>query len=327
MEHVVYKSSKDLIAREVSSLLKEYDCVIIPGFGGLVSRYAPSKVHPVSHVFQAPSKHILFNRNLNTDDGLLVNRLMPLLGLGYAETRHYILSAAEAMLNRIMAGERTDFLQVGTFVTDPERNIQFRQDFSENHLPEAFGLYSIQASPVSRSASPERRQPIVMISRGLSEEVLPAPAKKRNRKLWRALPAAAAVFAAVWLLMPNMANNGVSGLNIFPSSQPETLAISAAHPTTMPQARLSVQVEFEEQIFSADNAKIFVVAGCYSTHHNADGMVSYLNEKGFDAYILDRTPAGLYRVVYGDYSDISTATEELNDIRKGLNEEAWLLIL
>jgi hypothetical protein len=28
-----------------------------------------------------------------------------------------------------------------------------------------------------------------------------------------------------------------------------------------------------------------------------------------------------------DYSDISTATEELNDIRKGLNEEAWLLIL
>jgi cell division protein FtsN len=127
--------------------------------------------------------------------------------------------------------------------------------------------------------------------------------------------------------MPNMANNGVSGLNIFPSSQPETLAISAAHPTTMPQARLSVQVEFEEQIFSADNAKIFVVAGCYSTHHNADGMVSYLNEKGFDAYILDRTPAGLYRVVYGDYSDISTATEELNDIRKGLNEEAWLLIL
>jgi hypothetical protein len=207
MEHVVYKSSKDLIAREVSSLLKEYDCVIIPGFGGLVSRYAPSKVHPVSHVFQAPSKHILFNRNLNTDDGLLVNRLMPLLGLGYAETRHYILSAAEAMLNRIMAGERTDFLQVGTFVTDPERNIQFKQDFSVNHLPEAFGLYSIQASPVSRSASPERRQPIVMISRGLSEEVLPAPAKKRNRKLWRALPAAAAVFAAVWLLMPNMANN------------------------------------------------------------------------------------------------------------------------
>jgi aminopeptidase-like protein len=166
-----------------------------------------------------------------------------------------------------------------------------------------------------------------MISRGLSEEVLPAPQKKRNRKLWRAIPAAAAVLAAVWLLMPSMANNGVSGLNIFPSSQPEIFAISAEHPSTMPQVRLSLMPELNDQNFTAENAKIFVVAGCYSTHHNADGMVSYLNEKGFEAYILDRTPAGLYRVVYGDYSDISTATEELNDIRKGLNEEAWLLIL
>lgn len=327
MEHVVYKSSKDLIAREVSSLLKEHDCVIIPGFGGLVSRYAPAKVHPVSHVFQAPHKHILFNRSLNTDDGLLVNRLMPLLGLSYAETRHYILSAAEAMLNRIMAGERTDLQQVGTFVTDPERNIQFKQDFSVNHLPEAFGLYSIQASPVSRSASPERRQPIVMISRGLTDEVLPTPQKKRNRKLWRAISAAAVVFAAVWMLIPSMQNKGISGLNIFPSTQSELTAIPAVYPASMPQARVSIMPEIDAQVFNADNAKIFVVAGCYTTKNNADGMVSYLNEKGFDSYILDRTPAGLYRVVYGDYKDVSSASEELDAIRKGLNEEAWLLIL
>lgn len=327
MEHAVYKSSKDLIAREVSSLLKEYDCVIIPGFGGLVSRYAPAKVHPVSHVFQAPHKHILFNKSLNSDDGLLVNRLMPLLGMSYAETRHYILSAAEAMLNRIMAGERTDLHQVGTFVIDPERNIQFKQDFSVNHLPEAFGLYSIQASPVNRSASPERRQPIEMISRGLTEEVLPAPQKKRNRKLWRVIPAAAAVFAVVWMLVPTMQSNNIAGLNFFPSSQHVASGISVVHPTLMPQPRVSVMPEIEEQIFNADNAKIFVVAGCYTTKHNADGMVNYLNDKGFDSYILDRTPAGLYRVVYGNYKDVSSASEELEAIRKGLNEEAWLLIL
>lgn len=327
MEHTTYKTCKDLIAREVSSLLKEHDCVIIPGFGGLVSRYAPAKVHPVSHVFQAPHKHILFNRSLNTDDGLLVNRLMPLLGMSYAETRHYILSTSEALFNRIMAGERTDLQQVGTFLIDPERNIQFKQDFSVNHLPEAFGLYSIQATPVSRSASPERRQPIVMISRGLTEEVLPAPHKKRNRKLWRAIPAAAVAIAAVWLLIPNMQNNGVSGLNIFPSSAPDKLAMSAVYQSPMPQVRQSLVIEVEEQGFNAENAKIFVVAGCYTTKNNADGMVNYLNEKGFDSYILDRTPAGLYRVVYGNYSDVSSASEELTAIRKGLNEEAWLLIL
>jgi hypothetical protein len=327
MEHTAYKTSKDLIAREVSSLLKEQDCVIIPGFGGLVSRYAPAKVHPVSHVFQAPHKHILFNRSLNTDDGLLVNRLMPLLGMSYAETRHYILSTSEALFNRIMAGERTDLQQVGTFLIDPERNIQFKQDFSVNHLPEAFGLYSIQATPVSRSASPERRQPIVMISRGLKEEVLPAPQKKRYRKLWSAIPAAAVALAAAWLLIPNMQNDGISGLNIFPSSSPDKLALSAVHQSSMPKVRQSIVLEVEEQGFNAENAKIFLVAGCYTTKNNADGMVNYLNDKGFDSYILDRTPAGLYRVVYGNYNDVSSASEELTAIRKGLNEEAWLLIL
>ncbi len=327
MEHTAYKSCKELIAREVSSLLKEHDCVIIPGFGGLVSRYAAAKVHPVSHIFQAPHKHILFNRNLNTDDGLLVNRLMPLLGLGYAETRQYILAAADAMLNRILAGERTDLQHVGLFGIDPERNIQFKQDFSVNHLPEAFGLYSIQASPVARGASPERRQPIVLISRGLSEEVLPAPQKKRFRKAWQTTSIAAVLAAVAFLLVPKMQNNGVSGLNIFPSSSVETLALRSSNQAPTLKVRVSIVPEAEVAGFNAENARIFVVAGCYSTRNNADGMVSYLNEKGFDSYILDRTPAGLYRVVYGDYSDISIATEELNDIRKGLNEEAWMLIL
>jgi septal ring-binding cell division protein DamX len=59
---------------------------------------------------------------------------------------------------------------------------------------------------------------------------------------------------------------------------------------------------------------------------NANGMVDYLSEKGFSSYVLDRTPAGLYRVVYGNYPSIQEATDELTSIRKGLNEEAWLLI-
>jgi cell division protein FtsN len=55
-------------------------------------------------------------------------------------------------------------------------------------------------------------------------------------------------------------------------------------------------------------------------------MVDYLNEKGFNSFVLDQTPAGLYRVVYGSYASVNEASSELSAIKKGLNEEAWLLI-
>ena len=93
----------------------------------------------------------------------------------------------------------------------------------------------------------------------------------------------------------------------------------------LPAVRKSVH-EIAVESFSAESAKIFIVAGCYSTKQNASGAVDYLNEKGFESYVLDQTPAGLFRVVYGNYPSVKEATNELNAIKKGLNEEAWLLI-
>jgi hypothetical protein len=319
VENAEYNIRKALISKAVSDLLLDQDCVILPGFGGFVASYAPVQRHPVTHVFQPPSKHLLFNSQLKTDDGFLVQRLMPLQSMDYSTCRQWLTEFTDLMGQRILAGERTEMPQIGTFTLDPERVLRFQQDYTLNFLGQSFGLYPVQAAPILRvSVAPIlEKEPVV---------VPLYPEKKFKHKRIIGLLAAASVVVAAALLLPQTLDSGAFSMgfnSLTPNAAQEALVYK---PTSdMPLVRKSVMPESESS-FNLAEAKIFLVAGCFSTRLNADGMVSYLQEKGFDAQVLDQTPAGLHRVVYGSYSSISEASAELAQIKKGLNEEAWLLV-
>jgi len=317
---------KQQLAKEIAFLLKAHDCVIIPDFGGFIGNYAPAVAHPVTHVFQPPRKQLVFNRNLRTDDGLLINRLTSSLNVSFHDARQWIQSFSQSLNERLFAGERLDLETVGYFTTDVERNIQFFANTSENHLTEAYGLYPVQAYAINRFPIPERRPDPVFVN----HEVVPPV--RQNRKTWKRVLQLAPVAIASLLIafntsLPTGKRISYADLNPFSTgSEALSVGIKAASGNFDSAARKAFVAPESSNAFSAENAQIFIVAGCYSTKHNADGMLGYLKEKGFDPFILDRTPAGLFRVVYGSYSDITAASDELSDIRKGLNEEAWLLI-
>jgi nucleoid DNA-binding protein len=319
VENTEYNTRKALISKAVSEILLEQDCVILPGFGGFVASYAAVQKHPVTHVFQPPSKHLLFNAQLKTDDGFLVQRLMPLQDMDYSSCRQWLTEFTELMAQRILAGERTELQHIGTFTLDPERAIRFQQDYTVNFLGQSFGLYAVQAAPVLR----------VTVDPVLEKEpaVVPLyPEKKFKSKRVIGLLAAASVVIAAALLLPQTLGTGTFSMG-FDSWTHNTTPTALMYQTTtpMPLVRKSVLPE-PSNAFNVEEAKIFLVAGCFSTRLNADGMVAYLQEKGFDAQVLDQTPAGLHRVVYGSYASVSEASAELAQIKKGLNEEAWLLV-
>lgn len=320
MQHSEFSHKTMLIAAEVCSLLRAHDCVIVPGFGGFVAGYAPASVHPVTHIFQPPHKHVLFNRNLQTDDGLLISSIQQRLGTHYTEARNWLLEYSRVLHERLQAGERVELGELGYFSSDIERNLLFRQQMQLNLLPEAYGLAAIQAAPIQRVQAPERKMP--------DAEVEAAPVlRKSNRRFY--LPAAAAsLLAAAWFLIPGNTSPQLSTLELFSSGARNQAAMRIADPSgEMPAARKAIEFQTAaDDRFSAETARIFLVAGCYSTQSNADGMVQFLIDKGFNARILDRTPAGLFRVVYDSYPDVKAASAELDAIRKGLNEEAWMLI-
>ena len=63
------------ITTYINDLLYRYECVIIPGFGALLTQYHSARIDSDTHVLFPPSKTLSFNRQLQTNDGLLANHI------------------------------------------------------------------------------------------------------------------------------------------------------------------------------------------------------------------------------------------------------------
>lgn len=320
METPEFNSRRDLIASEIQTLLWNHNCVIIPGFGGLIGNYRSSQSHPVSHEFLPPSKQILFNKNLHRDDGLLVRSIAARISVDFDAARKWVEETARALHERLLAGERQNLLNIGDFKMDIERNIVFQPDFRQQYLPQSYGLYSIRATPI------QRVQRVMPVPENRPVPVPELRRAKRNirRKLLRLSPL---LLLAVIPFLKNPFSESNQAIQLKLGPFVNTPAQVHVKPKSLEIQPILRKAQLEEQdAFSAASARIFIVAGCYSNGETADGRVEYLQSKGFDASVLDLTPAGLYRVVYGGYEDILQAQSEMNQIREGMREDAWLLI-
>ena len=97
----------------VSELLYQYDCVVIPGFGGFVANYSPARIHPTQHTFSPPSKNISFNKNLTNNDGLLANQIADAESITYSEANDVISSFVETCNNCLQKGKRVEIKNIG----------------------------------------------------------------------------------------------------------------------------------------------------------------------------------------------------------------------
>jgi cell division protein FtsN len=89
--------------------------------------------------------------------------------------------------------------------------------------------------------------------------------------------------------------------------------------TVLPKAEELIPVGLAE-----NEALIYhVIGGCFSVKSNADNLVADLTDQGYQARVLD-LKGGLYRVTAGDYSDRSTAKENLKSF-KNQGFSGWIL--
>ncbi|QHL86332.1 SPOR domain-containing protein [Nibribacter ruber] len=137
-----------MIQRHIKSLLYKYDCVIIPEFGGLITHYAPAKIHPVKHTFSPPSKRIAFNEQLKVNDGLLITTLAHQQRWPVAKAQQEVKEFVRALKEQLQANHQFELREVGMFRYNAESKLVFESLDNDNFLEHSFGLPELVSKPI-----------------------------------------------------------------------------------------------------------------------------------------------------------------------------------
>ncbi|MES2620322.1 MAG: hypothetical protein V4615_05665, partial [Bacteroidota bacterium] len=150
------------ISKYISELLYDHDCVIIPGFGGFVCNYKPAEVHPVVNTISPPSKAVSFNRNLRSNDGLLLNHIAVQEQISFDDAFVSVYAWVGSTNTLLQKGEEINLRGIGKLHNNIEGNLIFTCDESVNYLKSSFGLRTITAAPVVRERTLEfSEKPVV----------------------------------------------------------------------------------------------------------------------------------------------------------------------
>jgi hypothetical protein len=128
----------------VSSLLLRHSCVIIPNFGGFVAKSISAKLDLDRGLFLAPSKQLLFNKNLLNNDGLLISEYSSINAIEYSKSQSEIEEFVLDLKSKLNSKQSVHIERVGKLSYDLEGNLVFEQDRYFNLLLSSYGLNQVQ---------------------------------------------------------------------------------------------------------------------------------------------------------------------------------------
>jgi len=301
------------IVSHIEELLFRYECVIIPGFGAFLMHHQSAFVDSETHTFVPPSKSLSFNRQLQTNDGLLASHLAVMYGLTYREALEEIREQVDIWINQLENNTPLGFNGLGILQNNEENKWQFTPDTQNIFQAVSFGLTSVENQPILREID-------------ATQKIITLPIEPKNSTSLSKYVRYVGV-AAIGLLL------GVGGLAWY---QKDTQQYNLV------QQQIA-EKELEKQIHTAsftivnplpaitltlpkEKNPYHIVAGAFREFENADKRVEELRQAGYNARILRKNSYGLHEVVYSSYSSKRDAINQMNKIVRTHNENAWLLV-
>lgn len=170
------------IAGYIGDLLYEYECVVIPGLGGFLTRDHPAYIHPIKHYFKPPHREIVFNPMLRTNDGLLLNYIARSEKLAYHDAKSRLDRFVVKCLEVLNEGKKINFRNIGNIQYNKEKQIIFEPDTNQNYLSESFGLSSFVSPPIKREDFQQRVEKVFSSPPRSREEQTPEPPPTNSKK-------------------------------------------------------------------------------------------------------------------------------------------------
>ena len=236
------------LARHIELLLRNNDCVILPGFGGFIAHDVPAYYVSEEGLYYPPSRSISFNAAITMNDGLLVQSYMKSYQVDYARATYMVDVAVEQLTDMLDEEGCVTLPRIGTLTQDIHLSLQFTPDAAGIASPGHFGLSSFVIKTLSQLQQPTDLSP--------KAEATTRKAKTIdihiNREMLHRVMSTAAVFLLLLMIaLPtgihrptDVASLQLTELITGPQAQP---AVSIIEPATEP-----VLVSTETHIESCD---------------------------------------------------------------------------
>lgn len=346
----------------IRKLIGEYEFVIIPGFGALLSHQVPAAYDTNSGIFAPPVKRLAFNEYLKLDDGLLANYISRHEKVTHADALEYIKGYTDRLRSGLDANGEVSIAGIGEFKQNVEGKLVFEPNTGKYFKDEWYGFEKIKA--VEQQARPV--MPLNTASYVNDDvEVVELETETRPRFRWTGWAAAAMIaglLCGLSFFLVNTENEYVkSTLNPFSEmfskskasattvvesvavTEPAPVKVAKAEPEAIKPAPVDSAAKTAEAALvnpapaatpvvvtkPADVAsgKFYVIAGAFKGTRQAKVLLAQLNEKGFDKALI--IPADgkskKVKVAVDGFDNETDAYRASNQLKSVIGEAGWVL--
>ena len=345
----------------IKELLFDNECVIIPNFGGFVTSYKSSEIHPIKHHFIAPSKRIAFNEKLKLNDGLLISYIANSAKISLKDASDQVQNFVSELNEKIKSKQKYSIDGIGIISKNVEGRLQFKSEIKDNFLEDSFGLPDFFSEPILRDENniklrnkfKDRKS---MSTEGIKEEKV-VEKKKGGSAVW-ILGVVALLLccsAAYIFVIDKGENNALSSIlptGWFSNNNLEEQSIEVLDSTEIYEEEIidstfneeeEIYEEevntFEEEVveeeittnsdeifLTALTSRYYVITGAFSEQSNAETLRDELIAKGYDAKVL--SPLGkkpLFRVSIADFEDQQSGIDKSTSENSEFGNALWVM--
>ncbi|MFT4668116.1 MAG: cell division septation protein DedD [Polaribacter sp.] len=335
------------LAPHIYTLLFQQDTVIFPDFGGLVGSYNPASIDYVQGIIYPPSKALVLNERLTTNDGVLEHFVRTTFDLTGDEAILVIKNFIEGMNEALDRGEIVLFPKVGRLYKNYERKLQFLQE-NTNFNKDTYGLPPIQFYPILRSREAEQ---VSDAPTPVAEKKMVGKTRTMARWVQTALPivigcAVVSIAVSLYFISP-VSNADIAGeiqklpvletrLNQKPEMEHAGIGsmlrnkedrhkpVQEKEEIIVPENEIEEPIETEAATYAPAGKECVIIIGAFSKKAGVRSTVEQIYGLGYDAYQDQKR--GLTRVgVQLSYEKEGDIDRALKLVRKKINKKAWVL--
>ena len=152
LRHLSPVSPADVL-QVLPGMFWDHDCVMLPGLGGFVCNPRSAWYDEAKSQIVPPSRDVLFNPRLTTNDGLVANELMAKHGLTYRDALQAVEQLVDHVQQNLDAEAVAELPGLGKLYREEDGQIRFMADVEFDRMLRSFGHANIPLVPRSMEAA------------------------------------------------------------------------------------------------------------------------------------------------------------------------------